>query len=317
MTLNAQNTITFENAWKKVDSLSEKGLPKSALEWIATIQKKAEAENNSGQKIKAHLYRIRLESDYQEGYYESAIYSLENQVKSETFPTVNVLHSILGQLYWNYFTNNRYRFYNRTDMQSVDSEDIKTWTLPQILYKAIEHYNLSLSNESNLAKLDSKDFDVIWEQNLNYLPFQTSLLDRLGNRAILFFSNDELFITKPIESFKIKGQQYFSKIPAFLSLNIENKDTFSSSALCLKVFQKLIKANDNDANNYACTYFDLQRLSFVRSKNIDTERDQWYLAELENKYKNASGKESKAMVGFEIAQYYASLASKWDGRSDD
>lgn len=313
----AQGSYNYDAAWKTIDSLTEKGLPQSALEKLGELQTRAKTENNHAQKIKSQLYRIRLESDYQEGYYESAIYSLEKAVKTETFPCSNVMHSILGQLYWNYFNNNRYRFYNRTDMQQSDPEDLKTWTLPQIMRKAVEHYQLSLNDDKKLAAISSKEFDPVWEQTNYYLPFETSLLDLLGNRALVFFSNDEVFITEPIDPFVIKGKNYLGTVSEFLAINIQNKDTFSSAALAIGVFQKLI-ANNNTADKlYAQTYFDLNRLSFIRSKITDKEGNEWHREALENKYHSLNTNASKSMAGYELAQYYYNQGRTWNGQPDD
>lgn len=315
--LRAQESYNYEAVWKTIDSLTEKGLPQSALEKLDKLQLRAKTDNNHAQKIKSQLYRIRLESDYQEGYYESAIYSLEKEVKTETFPCSNVIHSILGQLYWNYFNNNRYRFYNRTDMQQSDSDDLKTWTLQQIMRKAVEHYQLSLNDETKLAAISSKDFDPVWEQTNYYLPFETSLLDLLGNRALVFYSNDEVFITTPVDEFVINGKEYLGTINDFLSVKIQSKDTFSSTALSLGIFQKLLNANNTASKQYAQTWFDLNRLRYVRSKMIDKENNEWYREALENKYQLLNTNESKSMTGYELAQYYYNQGKAWNGEMDD
>ena len=48
----------YENEWKKVDSLINTGLPKSALELTESIYENARQTNNHPQFIKATLYKI-------------------------------------------------------------------------------------------------------------------------------------------------------------------------------------------------------------------------------------------------------------------
>ena len=49
--------------WKKVDSLSNLGLPKSALVIVNKIYDQAKKEKNDPQYIKAVIYRLKLKAD--------------------------------------------------------------------------------------------------------------------------------------------------------------------------------------------------------------------------------------------------------------
>ena len=51
--------IVYEKLWQKVDSLDKKGLPKSALEVVEKIYKKAKEDKNSPQYIKAVIYKMK------------------------------------------------------------------------------------------------------------------------------------------------------------------------------------------------------------------------------------------------------------------
>jgi hypothetical protein len=52
---------------------------------------------------------------------------------------------MLGEMYWQYYQNNRYRFNNRTDIPSVKEGDIETWGLEKIVEETLAQYRLSLS----------------------------------------------------------------------------------------------------------------------------------------------------------------------------
>ena len=58
---------TYEKEWKKVDSLTNKGLTQSALKVVEGIYAKAKTDNNAPQIVKAIIHRIKLES-YMEEY---------------------------------------------------------------------------------------------------------------------------------------------------------------------------------------------------------------------------------------------------------
>ena len=57
------NKITIDNRWKTVEELAEKQLPESALKEVNEILAQAQKEKNSGQIIKAMLYKMRFTLD--------------------------------------------------------------------------------------------------------------------------------------------------------------------------------------------------------------------------------------------------------------
>ncbi len=105
---------TYEQDWKKVDSLQNKGLPKSALEVVESIYNKAKKENNHPQFIKATLYKLKLKSDFEEDFMESTISDISTEIEKSGFPDKQILHSIEAELYWRYYQANRYKLLDRT-----------------------------------------------------------------------------------------------------------------------------------------------------------------------------------------------------------
>src|SRR4051812_28350266 len=61
-----QNTIkptkTYNQYWMQVDSLTKKGLSKSALEVVMDVYRKAKAENDPEQLVKAVIHRMKFQS---------------------------------------------------------------------------------------------------------------------------------------------------------------------------------------------------------------------------------------------------------------
>ena len=98
----------YEKLWKQVEDFNSKGLPKSALEVVEKIYLKARTEKNTPQYIKAILYKLKLQSDYEEDFLIIAIDELKNEIPSADDPQKQILHSILAEMYWTYFQQNRY-----------------------------------------------------------------------------------------------------------------------------------------------------------------------------------------------------------------
>src|SRR4051812_16038786 len=51
--------FTYDQYWKKVDSLAKKGLSRSALEVVMDVYQKAKAENDPEQLVKAVIHRMK------------------------------------------------------------------------------------------------------------------------------------------------------------------------------------------------------------------------------------------------------------------
>ena len=136
----------YTKEWKIVDSLVDKGLPQSALVTVRFIYNDAKAKQNSPQFLKAILYKLRLESDYQEDYLVRSIDTLKLELKNEQGNIKAILHSMIAELYWSYYQSNRYNFLNRTQTVNFVKEDIHTWTARDLIDQVISHYVSSLES---------------------------------------------------------------------------------------------------------------------------------------------------------------------------
>lgn len=63
---NDIKTENYSGLWNRIDSLEEKGLSRSALELSGEIFKKAQAENNSVQLVKAMIHRLKFQNYVEE-----------------------------------------------------------------------------------------------------------------------------------------------------------------------------------------------------------------------------------------------------------
>jgi len=67
----SQNQYTKE--WQKVDSLSGIGQSQTALGMVIRIYDQSKTTNQADQFVKASMYRMKLESDFEEEYFEKSI----------------------------------------------------------------------------------------------------------------------------------------------------------------------------------------------------------------------------------------------------
>src|SRR3989344_5065193 len=140
----------YAKLWKRVDSLTNKGLTKSALEVVNGIYTLAKKEDNAPQFVKAILKRMKLESYMEEFSLEKSINTLSTEIAGSKFPAKPVIQSILADAYWQYYQNNRWKFLNRTNTVNFKNDDVSTWTLNKLLSETINLYNESLKNTDSL-----------------------------------------------------------------------------------------------------------------------------------------------------------------------
>ena len=294
----------YEQEWKKVDSLANRGLPKSALELVEKIYSKAKNENNHPQFIKATLYKIKLKADFEEDFIENIIKDLNTEIDESITPDKQILHSIIADLYWRYYQANRYKFLERTTTGNFDNTDIKTWDLKILLNAVIKNYLASLEHPDELKRTDLKSYDVILETTEESKNYRPTLYDFLAHRAVDFFINDESSIIQPAYKFELDNEEYFTGASKFIKLKIETKDTLSLKFYATQILQNLIDFHLNDKTPVAFIDVDLKRLNFVRQNSVIENKDSLYLKSLINLEKKYIDFPSSADVSYEIAKEY-------------
>ncbi len=128
-TMAQKPQTNYDERWKKVDALiNEKGLTASALKEVESIYAIAKKEKDNAQSIKALLYITDLQSALQEDGEISSMKKIEAEIPSASTPVRNLLQSLLATKYLQYFRDNRYRLYDRTNTIGIEKADIDTWT---------------------------------------------------------------------------------------------------------------------------------------------------------------------------------------------
>src|SRR5437868_2421722 len=195
---------SYDKLWKRVDSCNNKGLTESALKVVEVIYDKAKADNNAAQFVKAVLHRMKFEANKEEFSLEKSIIKLRYEANAAKYPVKPVLQSILADAYWQYFQNNRWKFYNRSTAVNFKNDDITTWDLKTITDATIKNYKASLNKTDSLkrTKVDIYD-DVIEKGTTECRKWRPTLYDFLAHRALAFFMGQEPDISRPANRFTV------------------------------------------------------------------------------------------------------------------
>ncbi len=305
----------YEKDWKKVEEFQAKSLPKSALKIVESIYAKAKKNHNHPQIIKSILFKINLQSEYREDFMTESIADLKTEIALSESPDKQLLHSVLAQLYYNYFNRNRYRFSNRTETVGYDNKDIKTWDLRKIASEIKKEYLLSLEESDITQKYPVRYFDAILDTNENSEKYRPYLYDLLAFRAFNFFREDIDGLSHPAKRFELSGKAYFGKAADFVKLQAKNNDSLDFPYFAMTIMQDILRFHLDDGNGKALVDADLRRLKFVRNHSTLPDKDALYLEALRNLEKEAGSDDIRADIRYEIASFLYEQGGKYDGIS--
>lgn len=308
----------YNDLWQSVTKFEVEGLPKSALDVVETISEKADKDNNNVQRIKALLFKSKFTLTLEEDAQLTIINSFKSQIATSVFPTKNILENLLANLYWQYFQQNRYQFYNRTKTsEKVDKEDFRTWDL-QILFDEISlHYQNSLQQQLLLQLEDLKTYDELLILQEDSKIVRPTLFDFLAHNALEFYRTDENSITKPAYKFEIDNEQFLSDAKKFSRLDITSKDSTSLQLQALKLYQALVQFHAKDTTPYALADIDIKRLLYIKQHATFNNKDVALLNALSTESSRLSNHEVSALYDFEIASIYAQQGNAYQPITDE
>lgn len=307
----------YSKEWAKVDSLSRKGLNKSALEIVDAIFNDSKKTNNAPQFIKAVIHKMKFSSYIEEDALKKSIAQMENEIKETQFPVKPVLHSILAQAYWSYYQQNRWVFMDRTETVDFDLGDLNTWDLKKIVERVDFHYQKSLENSEELKTLPVETFKAVLAENQNARNLRPTVYDFLIHRAIDFYMNEETGLAKPAYKFEIEGAEYFSDAKNFTALKISTKDSASLHYRTIRLLQDVIEFHINDKNPDALVDADLKRLRLVRSKSVNPVKDSLFFSALEKLEKKYLTFPVSAEISYEMANSLFAEGGKYKAGNEE
>ncbi len=285
----------FKSLWKSVDSLTHLGLPKSALEIVNNIYIRSKNEKNQPQFLKSILYRIRLNSDFEEDFLNQSIRDLKADFLQGEEPSNTILHSILGEIYWKYHQNNAYRWRDRTRSTQIKSDSLATWDLNTLTEAITNEYLLSLNNAWITKAIPLESYQAILEKTTSFL-LRPTLFDFLAHRALDYFTADIQQKNLPSETFILDKTGFFEPAPlfsaflsgpVFLADHSYTSDSISNDYFAFRIYQQLTAFHLQDKDPAALIDIELARLDFMKNNAVTLNADSLYrnaLHLLEKKY---------------------------------
>ncbi|MBC8156161.1 MAG: alpha-2-macroglobulin, partial [Bacteroidetes bacterium] len=317
---SSSSVPAYQAEWNRADSLVAEGLPKSALAVVDQIYTRAKATRNYPQVAKAALHRMAYRTAADEANYMLQIRSLRKDVTDTPEPARSVLQSVLAEIYWRYYQQNRYKFYQRTavsrtpvDGSAVDPadkvapDDPAAWDARRLFAEIAAAYEESLKKADLLQNTTLTAYDVILDRGeAEARLLRPTLYDVLAHRAISYFQNTETDLLKPVFRFELDQPAYLTGPEAFVALPLTTQDSLSNRFHALRIYQQLIRQHLTDANALALADADNLRLKFVHQYSVVPNKDSLYRQTLESQItRHKSRAPAEADYIFSLSQHLA------------
>ncbi|MEO8771979.1 MAG: MG2 domain-containing protein, partial [Ferruginibacter sp.] len=300
----SQKMENYSANWKKVEAFEKKGLTTSALKEVITIFNLAVVTGNEAQQIKAAMYQMAYRNMVEEDNSEKNIFYIDTLIAKTKIPIKNILQSMKAQMLLNYKENNRYKFYNRTQLVEEKSNDLATWSISKLNATITSLYKVSLKNEAILKATSLSGLEAIIQNGVNTTGLRPTLYDFLAHRALSHFINEENDVTAASYKFILNDEKIFSPAALFINSTFITKDSTSLYYNAILLFQELLKFHLNDTDPGALIDVDLQRLDFANHFGIFTNKDKIYENALSNIETSYAGNPLTAQAGYLRARLY-------------
>jgi len=312
-TTKAQNMLSnYPQNWKKVEQFENQSLPKSALNEVTKIYEKAKNNENTPQLVKALIYKSKYALTLEENAQLQIINTFKVEIENSEFPTKNILESVLANLYWQYFQQNRWKFYNRTKTsKKVDNEDFRTWDLETLFSEIHIHFQNSLQNGLILQQANLELLNDILHLQKDSKTYRPTLFDFIAHNALEFYKTSENSITKPHYKFDISKEDFERNYEQYTDYNT-HKDSLSLQLNALKIYQDLISFHNKTKNSNAFVSVELERLQFLNQHAHFEEKDNLYFEKLIALKQDFKTQEVSTLIDFKIASIYKNKANQYN-----
>jgi len=310
------NADPYKKEWKSIDSLQNNGLYKSALDEVEKLYARTLREGQHAQMVKALIYKMRFVQQLDDKGIAAAILSLQSEAAKAPLPAKAVLESMLGELLFSYYENQRYQIDNRTTVADFRPEDLQTWSGEQIIAESARYYLASVQHPG-LAEVAIQQFDAVTTEAKLTDELRPTLFDLLAWRAIEHFSNERGYLTRPAYRFELKEAAAFADAAAFVQHDFATRDTASFHHRAVLLYQQWLKLRLSQNNLSALLDADLHRLRFAYAHSAHPEKEQRYKAALLRAIAARPREAMTADYRHELARWYYQYGSDYKAQTDD
>lgn len=316
VTVNQPEPVDMEKAWKKVDSLENKGLFTSALETVQKIKSWALHTGETGHLFKSVMYENKYLDQLEEDAFLLALKRAEGELNLYPEPMKSVMHSLVANWYSILLQNRLWSIRNRTEFVGEPGPDPREWGIRHFIDTIQYHYQHSVS-WPGLVSAEVGDHQMLLTEGKDADSLRPTLYDILMHRALAFFSSSETYLTSPAYGFVLNDPQALAPARSFIGHEFRTQDEQSATWLALKWYQQLLGVRLSDSENTASLIdADMARLRFIYDNMVHEEKDNLYQKALENLLSTYGHHAESSIISYYLAQRYMEQAATWQGNPE-
>ncbi|NDV95813.1 hypothetical protein D0T84_12960 [Dysgonomonas sp. 521] len=313
MTAQTSNN-KYEKEWKEVEQFDTDNLPQSALQSIDGILKKAIADKNSTQIVKALINKNKYKRDIDYNDNEGILYDLQDITEQTSdISQKALLYSMLAEAYADYYSRNSWRINRRTNLSDTIPQDIKEWTESVFVNKIVNYLQQSVADVATLKKHTTAEYDDIINMGVDKLRYPT-LYDFLMKRAIDIAENIENQRNRNFDAEHIGLSTQQLTLPAKEYVKLDIKQDPAHRMLAFSYYQEYFK--DLLARNMTATVIltEINKVGFLQNRSQSFTGDE-VLKTYQNLEKEYETDENSTEIIAKIVDSYNSYNYRHDGNN--
>lgn len=298
------NDANYTRSWANVAKFEKESLPKSASEAVDDILKKAIAEKNSPQIIKALIhqgkYDLALDAENDSVIFRNLHEMLQ---KSPDDVEKSVLNSMLGELYLQYYQQDSWQIDQRTELGDFVPADMKEWTRNIFRDKIVAHLNASLQPQGELEKTQVQTYAAVVELGKDSRRFFPSMFDFLALRAIGLFPqiSDNDALSKTLAKKQISQESLFAPVNQFIGLSF-NPGAKDNRLWTLETYRKLLASLQTRKMDEPVLLVNLQKMDYLQQ--LSPAYENFGLSSLQTMLNQWSGSPLSVEIVDKMADFY-------------
>jgi hypothetical protein len=252
--------------WAKVGAADKAGLPQTAIESLKKIYALTGADGRDGEAMRALTRLIVLESVIEGNRPGPLVVRLKEEIDKAPARLQPMLRIVLAQWYWHYYSQNKWRFMNRSATEGADDKDFTTWDLRRIFGEIDALFQSILKDEKALKGRPLSPYLGFLVPGNTDLSLRPTLYDFAVFEALDFYMSGEQAAARPEDAFVIEaGSPVLAPAAEFLNWRPETTDTGSPQLRAVLLFQNLLEFHGRDKNADVSFDIDLHRLGFAKN----------------------------------------------------
>jgi len=291
--------------WDAVDQAQSKGLFQSAISNLNHIITDAQKRDAWPELTRAICKRAYFQAQIMGGGPEHLIKAIDPLLKTLPKQTHPILHALLGHWYWQYFDQNRWRFFNRTYLADEDESDFTSWSLRRIYNEIDNQFQKALSFSHMLRQIPVAEYDKFLTKGTMDDIYRPTLFDLICHDVLKFYTIKNQYSAVFEDPFEIPSDSpVFENLEKFLQWNPQPLETNSLNFKALKLYQELLKYHLQGTNINALALNDFERLKWAWSVSYGDSKRIRYIQALQTFIDRWPSLEASAFAMMELASLY-------------